>query len=102
MVFDCQHAVHRAGRGYVVIVSINGMCSWLLMRKASTTDAAYIAQKLALRMAKGLGVSNIVIRNASRHVTLQLRNIWQARKPITRAHLADCRRLASGMTVTYM
>lgn len=103
VLYSCRHTCHPVAPDLRLIGFAAGpLVVTALLRSGDCHDAAYLAQKAALRLARASGYRNVVIRSTSALVTNQLRGIWRARKTRTKRHLAECRRLAAGMNVTYV
>jgi ribonuclease HI len=82
-------------------MEVNGRRWHMHTNKGSCHDAAYLAQQIALRLARRAGHTHPVVCNPSHLITMQMRGHWKTRTPKMKAHRAACRRAAAGMTPAY-
>lgn len=103
MKLNTHGTCHQLADGQRIMTSyVNGVRSLqLISDKGSCHEAAYRAAIIALRIARVLGATHVIISNSSRLVANQFDGSWQARNPMMRSLRNLCRRLADGMSVSF-
>jgi len=86
---------------FLMILQVNNLLFELVSDTGSCHEAAYMAQAIALRIAKQEGLKTVIIENTNRHVVYQLRGEWRTRRPVMRRGRDACRALATGLDVQY-
>lgn len=101
--FYCNGRRHELGSGlYRFTVEVNGWVWSFHASRGTCHDAAYMAERAALLLARRMGVLRPVIHSGDPLVTNQMTGRWRARRVGTKRHRALCRAAAVGMRPIYV